>query len=139
MVTYFGKHPGRGFRFTDEFVVVTNLDAIKGRTIGFRFNGKIHKIKPLPVEKYIEATAAMAAIGELIANKKRVRTEAELLDAYDAIFSVMCPSVSRADLEDMSVQQIGALYNTILQHVMGAEQFEAQKKSPDSKLAARAI
>lgn len=128
--TSFGKWRSRGFRFTEEFVVVTNLDAIKTRTIGFRFNGKIHKIKPLSIEKYAEATAAMAAIGELIMSKKRIKSEAQLLDAYQAIFSVICPSVTRDDLENMSVQQIGALYNTVLEHIMGRDQFEAQKKSP---------
>lgn len=130
---FFGKLRGRGFRFTEEFVVVTNLDAIKSRTIGFRFNGKIHKIRPLSIEKYIEATAAMAAIGELIASKKRITTEARVMDAYDAIFSVICPSVTRSDLENMSVQQIGALYNTVIEHIMGRDQFEAQKKSPSSE------
>jgi hypothetical protein len=125
------KRGGRGFPFMDEFVVVTNLDAIKSRTIAFRFNGKVHLIEPLSVDKYVEATAAMAAIGELITSKKRIKSEAQIMDAYDAIFSIMCPSVRRADLNDMSVQQIGALYNTVLEHVMGREQFEAQKKSPN--------
>lgn len=128
----FGRWRGRGFRFADDFVVVTNLDAIKTRTVGFRFNGKVHKIRPLSIEKYAEATAAMAAIGELVMSKKRIKSEAQLMDAYEAIFSVICPTVKRADLEDMSVQQIGALYNTVLEHIMGRDQFEAQKKSPNS-------
>lgn len=129
LVTYFGKHQGRGFRPFEELVVVTNLDAIKSRTIGFRFNGKIHRINPLSVDKYVEATFAMAGIADMIASKKRLKSESQLLDAYEAIFSILCPSVKRADLNEMSVQQIGALYNTVLEQIMGREQFEAQKKS----------
>lgn len=136
MVTLARKHHGQGFRPFDELVVVTNLDAIKSRTIGFRFNGKIHKIKPLPVDKYIEATFAMAGIADIVANKKKLKSESQLLDAYEGIFSILCPSVTRADLNNMSVQQIGALYNTVLEQIMGRDQFEAQKKS--QSLAAEA-
>lgn len=132
LMIYF-RARGRGMPLlSSDYVVVTNLDAIKNRTIAFRYNGKVHKIKPLSVEKYVEAAAAMAAIAELIENKKKVKSEAQLLDAYHAIFSVMCPTVSRSDLNEMSVQQIGALYNTVLEQIMGRENFEAQKKSPSS-------
>lgn len=109
------------------FEVVTDLDAIMTRTVGFKFEGRIHKIPPLPVESFLYATNALAKIESL--RKKDKLTATELLKAYEELFAIMCPTITIEHIKKMSHHQVGSLFNTILEIILGKAELTAQKKN----------
>jgi hypothetical protein len=110
-----------------ECQVVTDLDAILTRTVGFRFGGRVHKIPPMDVTQFMEAMNALATI-DLLRQKKVVEAE-ELLAAYVSLFTIVCPTIRAEDIQSMNHHQIGALLNTIMELIMGKPELEHQKKS----------
>jgi hypothetical protein len=119
-----GSHQG-----DSEVRVVSDLDAILTRTVAFTFNGRTHKIPPLALSDFLLLTEGMARIESL--KTKMTLSEAEVLDAYEALFRPACPTLRRREIDQMTVQQIGALHELIVKHVIGAKQFETEKKSPE--------
>lgn len=107
--------------------VVTDLDAVLVRTVSFRYQGKSHEIKPLSFENFLHVTNALAEIDLL--RQKEVLTEDELINAYAKIFGLVCPSIKRKHVENMSQTQVAALFNLVLSHIMGKPKFEEEKKS----------
>ncbi len=112
-----------------EVEVVTDLDAILTREVAFRFQGRTYLIPPMPVSQFLQATGALAKC-DLLRKKEEVSKD-ELLDAYHAVFqAVVKGGVKRDVLEKMSVQQIAALYNLVLEQIMGKAFLDGEKKSP---------
>jgi hypothetical protein len=107
--------------------VVTDLDALISKPVGFRFHGRIHIIPPLEVAEFLKATSAIAAIDELRTMEKL--TEEDLVDRYSRCFAIVCPTVTKDLVQKMSLQQIAALYNLVLEAIMGKAQVDLEKKS----------
>jgi hypothetical protein len=119
--------------------VITDLDAILTRTIAFQLNGKMYKVPPLTVERFTMAVNGLAMIDQLRlrdSEEKKI-SEKELLDAYEVVFSSVCPSIKRRDIEAMSQQQVAALFNTILAQIMGQKRFDSEKKSTPKPMKGR--
>lgn len=108
--------------------VVTDLDAIVGRTIGIVVLGRKHVVKPLDMRQFIQASNAFAALNQMSDQSKGVKTEDELLDAYTEVFSSMCPTIKRKHVEQMNHQQVGALLNTLMAQYAGKVLGDDQKK-----------
>lgn len=104
---------------------VADLDAILTEPVSFKLHGKSHVINPLSVEKFMVLTAAIVDINEL--QKKSDITPSELIDKYYALMNGVCPSIKRKDIEDMTQQQVAALYEIVMNTITG--KIFAQKKS----------
>lgn len=117
--------------------VVSDLDSIVSKSVGFRFEGRIHEIKPLSVQEFIYAANALAACDDLLARSKKGErmTEDMLLDAYAGVFAVMTESIDRDCVARMTIAQVGALYSLVLECVMGKAVFHAEKKSTNEPTA----
>lgn len=107
--------------------VVTDLDALLSKPVGFKFHGRIHIIAPLEVAEFLRATSAIASIEEL--RKAENPTEDELVDRYSNVFAVVCPTITKAMVRTMSLQQIAALFSLVLETIMGKAQVEQEKKN----------
>lgn len=107
--------------------VICDLDAILSKTVAFKYNGKIYEIPPLTFQEFIRATNALAEID--ILRKKEGLDEAQVLSAYDKIFSIVCPSFDRVILNTMGNQQIAALFNLVIEVIMGKATLEVEKKN----------
>lgn len=109
--------------------VVTDLDAIIGRTVGVRFHGRVHRIPPLSFEAFLSAVNALAEL-ELLGKKKVVSIE-EVRQGYIRLFQICCPSIVKdSDFSELNNQQMAALYKTVFEQIMGKPEMDAQKKSP---------
>lgn len=110
--------------------VVTDLDAILGRTVGVRFNGRVYRIPPLSFQEFLMATNALAELEAL--GKERVVSIEQIRQAYIALFQVCCPEiVNDKKFSELTNQQFAALYKTIFEQLMGKPELDAQKKSQE--------
>ena len=105
---------------------VADLDALLVEPISFKLHGKNHVIKPLTVEQFMILSAALIDIVDL--QKKQGLSSEELIDKYYGLVSSVCDTVKKSDIENMSQQQVSALFNLIIKTVTG-EVF-VEKKNP---------
>jgi hypothetical protein len=101
-------------------VVVADLDKLIAEPVAFRFGGKTHLIKPMSTSEFFSVTAKLGKMEEL-RSKENLEVK-ELIDAYYGLFSAMCTSLKRSDIESMSQVQVGALFQLMLDCIMGRAQ-----------------
>lgn len=98
--------------------VVSDLDALVAEPIAFRFKGRVHEIKPISTIELLKFTNAFATLQALSAKSGTVSVE-ELVSAYAEVISSVCPSITRADVEEMTQAQVGALFQLVMDSVTG--------------------
>lgn len=103
---------------------VADLDAILVEPVSFKLHGKIHIIKPLDVQQFMLLTKAIIDFQEL--QSKDAITPSELIDRYYSLMNGVCPSIKRKDIEDMTHQQVAALYDLVMNTITG-KIFEEKK------------
>lgn len=118
--------------------VVSDLDAIDSEPIGFRFQGRVHVIKPITAGQLLRVYEGFHQLDRLIASKEV--TAEELVDSYAKLFGSVCETITRKDVEEMSQAQAGALFALVFDTVTGRSQAEKKKRmmgapSPDSPSA----
>lgn len=113
-----GKIWPRTAKKQEDIGPVTDLDAIIAESVPFRFNGKIHKIKPIDLEGFLKFTNAQI-------NLRKKADDGELLDAntlaknYHLVITAVCDTVTLDDIKSMSQVQIAALYQLVLDAITG--------------------
>lgn len=134
-MSIFRLRPARASAEARGVEVVTDLDALVSRSVAFRFQGETFEIKPLTTGETLAAYNAFSKVDEL-AKKSRI-TGPEILDAYEAIFTTVCPSFKRRHLEKLMPSQLAALFNLVLETVTGRvySREELQKKTPQQPLS----
>jgi len=113
--------------------LVCDLDAILTETVGFKFDGVIYEIPPISLEKFILAVQGLAVLDNL--KQKKELNGPELLDAYESLFRLVCPKLTRKIIQDMGHQRIGALLNLIIEVIMGKATLTLEKKNPLEPIA----
>lgn len=110
-----------------EVEMVADIDAIRMKPLAFRLFKDVHVIEPMDMSKFMEVMVAMEALHSL--NGKSPTVE-QLHDAYDRLFSVACPTVTREVITRMSHIQIGQVVNLLMEYLAGKAHVNAEKKSP---------
>jgi hypothetical protein len=101
------------------------------KSIGFRLNGEVYEIRPIDVSTFFKVSNSLAKM-DMLKSKEKIGQD-ELLNSYAEIFSLVCPEIKREMLDNMTHGQIGALFNLILECIMGKAQVDAEKKSQEMK------
>lgn len=112
-----------------EVSVVVDLDELTRRHVGFRWKGIIYQIPPLEFETFLRVMNQCAVLDELRTSKKL--SEEQLTTAYFQLFVQMqiTPAIKRQDIKTMHHTQIAALFNLIVEVIMGKAQVDYEKKS----------
>lgn len=111
--------------------VVADLDAILVENVGFKLHGKEHIIKPLTVEQFMLYAVNLSEIYAL--KEKSNLNASDLIDKYHALISSVCSTVKRSDIEQMSQQQVSALFELIVDTVSGKLFVEKKKTNQTSQ------
>jgi hypothetical protein len=98
--------------------IVSDLDALVAEPIAFKLHGKIFTINPISTLELLKFTNAFAKI-QAINTKSEPITVAELVDAYLEVISSVCPEIERRDIEAMTQAQISALFQLVMDSVVG--------------------
>ncbi|NDD53821.1 hypothetical protein EBZ39_08065 [bacterium] len=97
--------------------VVSDLDAMIAESVPFRFNGKVHHIKPISVIEFYQYTQSLEKLMQLKDAEKV--TGDDLVDAYYNLFRTVCETIQHSDIEKMTTAQAGALFALTLDCVTG--------------------
>jgi hypothetical protein len=126
-MSFWGKiRPARQEAPEDTRVVV-DLDKMAAESIGFRYKGRIHQIKPMSTERFLNCCNELAALDKLWKSTKV--DHKQLADRYAGLFSAVCGTITKTDVYEMTLAQRGALMQQVLEIVQG-KAFSSEKKSP---------
>lgn len=110
-----------------DFEVISDVDAVVAKPVGFKLHGKTHRIEPITTQKFFEWSGSLASIYAL-KDKKDV-TPDEIVDCYFNVIHSLCETVTREDIKKCEQAQLAALYGLIFDHCTGrAHTEEYQKK-----------
>lgn len=112
--------------------IVSDLDALIAEPIAFRFQGRVHEIQPISTLELVRFTNAFAALSELNGKSDTISL-AELIDAYTRVISAVCPTITRAHVEDMTQAQIAALFQLVMDSVVGKAHAEPGQPEDSKK------
>lgn len=111
--------------------IVSDLDALIAEPIAFRFQGRVHEIQPISTLELVRFTNAWASLSELNGKSDAISVS-DLVDAYTKVISAVCPSITRSHVEDMTQAQIAALFQLVMDSVVGKSHVEPDQ-TDDSK------
>lgn len=117
--------PARQEAYKDA-IIVSDLDKLIAKTVGFVWNGKTHYIRPISVVEFLATSEALAKMDRL--QKEKKVTFDEIVDAYEQLITSVCDSITRADILKMTQAQVGALVNLVIQTVTGKVHADEKKK-----------
>lgn len=98
--------------------IVSDLDALVAEPIAFKLHGRIFTINPISTLELLKFTNAFTKI-QAIQGKADSITVSELVDAYLGVISSVCPEIERSDIENMTQPQIAALFQLVMDSVVG--------------------
>lgn len=110
--------PARTNQKKSDVEVVTDLDAMLSEPVPFRFNKKVHYLKPVELGAFLKFTNARIALTEEKKDGSPL-TKDELVKRYHDVISSVCDSISYEDIYHMSQTQVAALYQLVIDMITG--------------------
>jgi hypothetical protein len=108
--------------------IVSDLDALIAKPIAIKLLGRSHTINPINTKEFFEVTAALANLQTY--QTKTGIDPSELIDAYAKVFSSVCSTIGRKEVEKMTQAQVAGLVALIINTITGQSHADAQKKNP---------
>lgn len=109
--------------------LIADLDSIVEEKIMFKLHGKQHFIAPISTIEFFKFAEKLAAFNAL-RDKENIKGE-ELVNGYFEVISSVCNSINIDDIEKCTSAQIGALFQLVLDKVMGRLTDEKKKLLTD--------
>lgn len=110
--------------------VVSDLDRLISKPVGFRLLGRVHAIKPMSTEQFLVVSNELGKIDSLIRRARESGVSSDYaVDRYFKLFSACIDTITKEDLNKMTYPQIAALFQLILNCVNGKAQVEEEKKN----------
>lgn len=113
--------------------VVRDLDSLASDNVGFRFGGKTHILRSIGVGELLQVYEAFGTVFKTAKDSKS--TSGDVIDAYTELFSSLCDTITRKEVEQMTQAQAAALFQLVLDTVTGSAQAEGLKKNLTPDLA----
>ena len=118
-------------RKVENVQVVADLDKLIAEPIAFRWNGKVHTIKPLTTKQFFKVTQELAEVDLMARKVKEDRdsvTAERLMEMYANLFASVCDTIGKREVAEMQQAQIGALLNLVIECVTGKVHASDEKK-----------
>lgn len=96
---------------------VLDLDDLVEKPLPFRLHGKQHEISPISLEEFLSIAAGFKELS-LAANDPE-RSVVDLINAYHNLFSRVCKTITREDVEKMQQAQCASLLILIMERMQG--------------------
>lgn len=111
-------------------VLVTDLDALIETPVKFRLHGKDHILNPISTINFLKVVSNLQELMELKEDEKAVekfQTE-DFINRYYNLFHVVCDTITKKDIGDMTHAQAGALVSIVVEHIQGKTHLDVEKK-----------
>jgi len=117
----------------DDVKVVADLDRMISDPVGFRFQGKIHVIKPMTQEVFLRAASAFAKMDQM--RKDPVYDPEKLIAVYVDLFNKVCDTIGENEIRSMTDAQRGAVVQQIVDCITGRAHADEDKKKTQNRSA----
>lgn len=111
--------------------MVTDLDRMISDPVGFRWKGKVHKIKPMNNETFLRVLNELAKMEKF--SRVGSRDTQAVMHIYAGLFATVCDTITLKDVKQMSYAQVITLYREIMACVTGKAYFEGEEKKTPKK------
>lgn len=98
---------------------IADLDVMISEPVPFRYNGKIHYLKPMQLDEFLKFTTAQFYLMEAIKKDDVKLTGKQLAERYFAVISSVCDTIKLDDIMTMEQAQVAALYQLVIDLVTG--------------------
>lgn len=105
-----------------------DLDALASRTVSFKFQGVSYKIGPIDTINFMEFSNALIALQDLVLSEKTIAPD-ELRMKYTNLFKSVCSQITDDTVKAMEIPQVAAVFQLIVDSVLGRIQDEGLKKN----------
>jgi hypothetical protein len=110
---------------------IADLDAIVAEAVPFKFQGRVHFIKPITLREFLKFTQANADFHSRLIGEAKLTAD-ELAGEYEKVIQSVCDSITKKHILQMEQAQIAALYQLIIDTVTGqvktGEESEKKKR-----------
>jgi len=111
--------------------LVSDLDAMIAKPVGFRLHGRIHEIKPIALEEFYKFANAWTKIMSW-KEADSIKPD-EYLDGLTALFASVCPTIHRQDVERLTQAQAAGLFELIIESVTGKAHVKPDIEATEKK------
>jgi len=112
---------------------IVDLDAIIAEPVYFKWNGKIHEIKPITVKEFLKYANANSKLLSSLQSDDKQPWET-LASQYHSVIASVCDTISIDDVLKMEQPQVAALYQLIVDRITGTVDLGNGKKKTRLRL-----
>lgn len=120
----------------DSVKVICDFDSLLNADVGFKFQGKTHKLNPIDVKNFMQVTVAYRSLLEMLSKRSEGSdlTEQDIFQAYFDLIHPIAPTISFAEMRGMNLVMLNNLVNLVFRQIAGDpslyETESAEKKNP---------
>lgn len=111
--------------------LISDLDAMIAKPVGFKLHGRVHQINPIALEEFYKFANAWTRVVSW-KESDSIKPD-EYLDGLTSLFSSVCPSINRQDVEKLTQAQAAGLFELILETVTGKAHTKPDIESGEKK------
>lgn len=112
---------------------IADLDAIVAEAVPFKFQGKVHFIKPITLREFLRFTQANAVFLERLKSETAMTAD-QLASEYEAVIQSVCDTITKRHILEMEQAQVAALYQLIIDTVTGQVSTPEESKKKRMRL-----
>lgn len=113
---------------------VADLDAIVAEPVTFRYQGKIHSVKPIRLDEFLKFTNAQSKLMEELKGEENRMTPRQLAERYHSVVNAVCDTLTIDDILTMEQAQVAALYQLVIDMVTGQVKLDGSQKKSRQKI-----
>jgi len=105
---------------------IADLDAIVAEAVPFKFQGRVHFIKPITLREFLKFTQANSEFHQRLSSDGAITSD-QLADEYEKVIGSVCDTIKKKHILQMEQAQVAALYQLVIDAVTG------QVKTPEDE------
>jgi len=112
--------------------IVSDFDKLVSEPVGFKFLGRVWKIKPVTNEIFMQVTLQYGKLVGFLQGEGELQGDA-LFEEYLKFIHPVCPEFKLEDLKKMNMPQLNALIGLIMKHLTGNVYSEANASTEENE------
>lgn len=97
--------------------LVLDLDSVLVQTLSFRYDGEDHVIKPIETAEFLKISNIIAQMDQI--KSRSDWTSEDTVDMYCGLFELVCPTITKKHVMNMTSTQLLRLYRLVLDCISG--------------------
>lgn len=118
----------------DPVRIISDFDSLLTEQVGFKFQGKIHKLTQVDVRNFITVTLAYQKLIQMMSERSEGSelTDQDVYQKYFDLIHPIVPTISFAEMRGMTLVMLNNLVNLVIRQIAGDPTLY-EKKSDEKK------